>query len=320
MKLVKYTVVAICSLATLAAKPVATPEPDINAQELYNDIVSFYQNSEWRNVITASYYIPKKDKDDFPFAAEVCYFAGVAHFHLDNLEKSNKFFTDFLENYGLPKYFEEAVEFKFHIAEEYEKRAKNAFMVSSKWERAHELYDEVINLLPRHEIAAQSLEHKGNLFLQEKRFDKSIDMFETLLRRFPRHGLAPASYLAIAKVYLTESREEYPEMDYLEQAKNNLKKFHRDFPEHESLKEAEYLYKEMINVYAKDMYESGKFFEKRKKIPSAILYYQSVLQKYPESDYVPLICDKLEKWKNKHSIIDNDLLHAARSQTLAQSS
>jgi outer membrane protein assembly factor BamD (BamD/ComL family) len=39
----------------------------------------------------------------------------------------------------------------------------------------------------------------------------------------------------------------------------------------------------MLEVYAKDLYETAKFYERTKKPKAAIIYYNKIVSKYPDT-------------------------------------
>jgi outer membrane protein assembly factor BamD (BamD/ComL family) len=47
--------------------------------------------------------------------------------------------------------------------------------------------------------------------------------------------------------------------------------------------DAEKDFVEMQEVFAEHLMETGRFFQKTKKVPASIIYYSKVLSKYPDS-------------------------------------
>lgn len=274
-----------------------------NPQEEYNAANVAFQKKKWSAVKLHA----KKVIDlapDSPFVTELNYYMGAAYFHQKDFDQANYYFTQFLKDYSSPKYFEEAIVYKFHIAEEFQKGAKKHLLgyeklpkMTSAWEDAYTLYDEVITTLPRHEVAAKSLFNKATMQRLEEKFSESIETYQTLIRRFPKDPLTPKSYVAIAESYAAESKDLFPDRDFLDQARLNAKKFRRDFPSDERVNEVDKMLGSMQNNYAEDLWESANYFAKKKKMQSCILYYTSIVRKYPESKYAPLALKKISQLK-----------------------
>jgi outer membrane protein assembly factor BamD (BamD/ComL family) len=189
-----------------------------------------------------------------------------------------------------PKFFEEAIQFKFQIADQFHHGARRHVLgweSMPKWlpatEEAIAIYDEVITALPHHDLAAQSLFGKAELLLEDEEYKGSVETYQTLIRRFPKHPLAIESYIGIARVYLIQCQDQYPDQDYLDLAEINVKKFRMSFPSEEKVAEAEKMLLNMKEVYASTLYDTGRFYERTKKPHAAHIYYTRILAKYPET-------------------------------------
>jgi outer membrane protein assembly factor BamD (BamD/ComL family) len=101
---------------------------------------------EWWTVIDCadiiSYNFPTS-----PFAQETSYIMGEAYFKLNQFEYANDCFTAYLNHAASPRHFEEAIEYKFHIAEKFSGGTKKRLFSSPKmpaWVPARE--DSILNL------------------------------------------------------------------------------------------------------------------------------------------------------------------------------
>ena len=131
--------------------------------------------------------------------------------------------------------------------------------------------------------------------IKEEEYKSSVETYQTLIRRFPKHPLAAESYIGVGEVYLIQSQEEYPDQDYLDLAEINLRKFRHDFPGEERLAIAEKLFQDMKEVYASDLYDTGRFYERTKKPQAAYIYYTRIIAKYPETKVSELASKRLSK-------------------------
>ena len=324
MRLIKFLSFAFVSLAALpAALPAAytvkggkliseKEASTLSVQEHYSAALEAYEQKNWRDLIDQS-AIVIKNFPATPFAHEARYYLGVGYFNINEHQLANREFSTYLKKQTTPKYFEEAIKYKFSIAEKFKKGAKKHLMgwrSLPKWVPANEeaiaIYDEVIAALPHHDLGAQALYGKGQLLLREDDFQSSLDAFQTLLRRFPNHPLAPEAYCSIVEVYLSQCQSEYPDPDYLDLAQINVRKFGQDFPLDERLDEAKAKLLEMKEVYATSLYDTGLFFERTKKPQASIIYYSKAVAKYTgtkaaarSKQRLDLVQEKLEKLKKK---------------------
>ncbi len=273
----------------------------MSVQEHYSAAMDAYQKQYWEEAIRQA-IIVVKNFPDTPFARESYYYLGMSYFNLHEYEYANRFLTTYLKKQATPKFFEEVIQCKFKIADEYHHGAKKHVLgweTLPKWVSAREealaIYEEVITALPHHDLAAHALFGKAELLLKEEDYKGSIDTYQTLIRRFPKHPLAAESYIGIERAYLIESQEEYPDQDYLDLAEINLRKFRHDLPGEEKIAVAETMYSEMKEVYASDLYDTGRFYERTKKPNAAYIYYTRILAKYPETKVAELATKRIAK-------------------------
>ena len=121
------------------------------------------------------------------------FYAGVCEYYNREYEFANNALTAYLKCQGQPKHFEEAISFKFAIAESFRDGAKRRFFGYKqlpKWvagrDLALQIYDEVICSLPCHEYAAQSLYSKAYMLWQNQEWRETVEAFQMLIRRFSK--------------------------------------------------------------------------------------------------------------------------------------
>ena len=275
----------------------------LSVQEHYSAVLNAYQNQEWEELVHQS-LILIHNFPTTPFAEEAYFYLGAGYFHLYECELSNKNLTLYLKKHVSPKFFEEAIELKFQIAEQYHHGAKkHVFGLESmpKWlparDEAIAIYEEVITALPHHELAAQALFGKAQLLLKDEEYKASIETYQILIRRFPKHPLSIESFIGVARVYLIQSKERYPDQDYLDLAEINLKKFKFSFPGEERVAEAEGMFLEMKELFASNLYDTGRFYERTKKPHAALIYYNRIIAKYPETKVASIVMKRLQNMK-----------------------
>lgn len=291
---------------TLKTKEVSFKEK--SAYDYYHEISGHFQSKSWDKTILVSKDMLARYKES-PFNSEIFYYLGVAYFYIQDFDLSNFYLGKYLKNETTPKFFEEAIECKFNIAEKfYDGSRKHLFgleklpKVLPAKEDALDIYDEIITALPRHDLTAKALYKKGVLLLDFEDFKPSVESFEILIRRFPKHYLAADAFLGIQAVYLKQSEKEFPDPDILELAHINIHKFSDSFPGETRLEQARKMLAETEDCFAKELFETGSFYERTNKADAAVLYYANILANYPNSSFAAKAkknIDKLEKIKKK---------------------
>lgn len=237
-----------------------------------------------------------------PFGQEAPYQCGETFYKMGQYELANKSFTEYLNQAGNLKHFEEVIHYKFAIAELFRGGLKARLFDSHKFPRwapseeiAIELYDEVITTLPQEEIAAQSLWGKGKLKVVLEEFKDAVEAYQTIIRRFPKHDLAAQAYLEINETYLQQCKTEHLDLDLLDLAEMSFRKFQLAFPREPRLELAQAALTAMQQLYANNLLEVGRYYEKVKKFPASAIYYNKVLSKYPDTEAALQAQAKLDK-------------------------
>jgi TolA-binding protein len=301
------------------AEQVAT----MSVQEHYGLLLEAVQSENWEAVIQQS-TIMVHNFPDSPFYQEAFYFLGLGFFHKEDYDIANQYLSAYLKNQTALQHFREAIELKFQIGEKFchgYKKHIGGIELLPRWmpakSEAIEIYDEVINALPNDDLAAKALFGKGKLVLEEDEYTSSIEIFQTLIRRFPKHALAPDAYVEIARVYLIESKEKYPDADFLDLATLNLKKFRQDFPSDDRLGIAENILADMQEVYAKSFYEIAQFYERTKKPHASVLYYSKIVKAFPNTKTAELSKKRLNVLRPSEKI-NEETIEIGKTQNQEQ--
>lgn len=226
-----------------------------------------------------------------PYAREMEYFIAWGLFKQDKLDQANAAITRYLQGDEMPKYYEECMAMKFNIAQWYS-IPDPLFGVESfpkfatNREYAIDVYDEIIATMPRSDLAARAYYQKGYLLLDGyASFKEAVEVFQTLIRRFPKHEKTPDAYLGIMQTYADQCKLEYPNLDLLDLATINFQKFKKHFPTEPRLEQGEAILQEMKHVLASNLYETARFYERTKKPGAAKLYYNVLLDTYPDTKF-----------------------------------
>lgn len=266
---------------------IAKDEPSV--QSFFDQVVTSFHDEKWEGTIDAAKKIIKEYKSS-ALAKEAYYYLGVAYFQNQDYDLANRYLSKYLKKAASPRFFEEVMEYKYLIAEEFRKGAKKhifSWEKSPTWLPAREdalgIYDEIINTYPHDELAAKSLYGKALLQKYYQDFKEGIDTLQTLLRRFPFHEFAPLAYLEIEDLYLLQCKVENLDPNILELSYVNYQKFCKAFPGEERLDEALEKFNAIKEAFAHNFYETGRFYERTKKKNAATIYYSKVLSKFPET-------------------------------------
>lgn len=255
----------------------------------YNLGCKYYNREDWRKAASeferVIFYFPCSDA-----AAEASYYLAVCYFEMKEYDFANEEFSNYLKASQHPAFFEDAVFYKFCIAEHFKRgKKKRPFKMRylPKWisgqESALVIYDEVVAALPNHELAIQALYSKADLLKNMGEYRNSVEAYQMIIRRFSKNEIVPACYLNIADAYVKQSRLEFQNPDILALAELNVRKFRDDFPRDERVVIAEESVCRIKEMYAKGLCDLGLFYERMNQPDAAAIYFQSSIEEFPDT-------------------------------------
>lgn len=257
--------------------------------EHYGMGMSALQHEDFKEAVR-QFHIASLNFADKPMGQESFYFLGIAYYKLEEYDYANEAFSQYLKCHKEPEYFEEAITYKFSIANHFKCGAKKRFFGwrhMPKWlpcpSYALELYDEVIAAMPCHAVAAEAMFAKATFLWEQGDFDESIAVYQQLIRRFPKNELTPKSYFSISKIYLQRSQHDIQDPDLLALALINQRKFKQEFPRDELVSEVDADVLAIKELFASNLFKTALFYERIDKPHASIVYYKSIIDQYPET-------------------------------------
>lgn len=255
----------------------------------YKQACRYYREGNWRYAADefekVIHFFPASEE-----AIQASYYLGVCFYEMKEYDFANTEFSNYIKAAAQPAFFEEAVAYKFDIAEHFKcgkKRRPFKMRYFPKWISGQSLalviYDEVVVALPNHELAVSALYAKADLLQSMGNYREAVDAYQTLIRRFPRHERVPECYLRIAQAYCLQSAYEFQNPDILAFAELNVRKFRDEFPRDERVEEAEGYVRRIKEMYAKGLCDIGLFYERKGKPDAAAIYYQSSIEEFPDT-------------------------------------
>jgi len=289
MRKTLFLLFASASLFALEEEELVWEDQSSSVTEYNSLLQDAVASKDWWSVIdysdVISYHFPTT-----PFAQETPYLTGYAYYQMEQFELANQALSAYINHSASHSHFEEAIQMKFSIAEAFQNGKKKRLFGSHKmpaWlsakENAIEIYDEVITVVPHSQMAAKSLLGKAKIQTEFEEYKAAAETLSQLIRRFPKNEEAAEGYLEMGRVYLTQVQTTSLDLDILDLANVNLKRFHLAFPREPRLEEADKLFSETEELFAENLFETGKFFERTKKKDASQIYFNKVISKYPST-------------------------------------
>lgn len=296
MRLLLLAIISCSSLVALPRDRVAVLPPaekiipELSVQDYYDKGYQQLQAQDFDDALW-NFKTVIEHFSETPFYLDSLFYAGVSLFHMEHYDLADAYFGRYLNQPGSLTHFEKVFAFKFQIAQRYREGKKRHFggiATLPRWasssRQAIELYDEIAATLPAQELAAQALYSKANFLKDRKEFKESIEAYQLLMKRFPRHPLSAEAYVEVGDIYLTQVHSEHQNPDSIALATLNRQKFQDAFPSDERLATVDRYIHEMREVSARNLFDTGKFYEKKNKPQASKIYYIDTIARFPSTN------------------------------------
>jgi outer membrane protein assembly factor BamD len=261
-----------------------------NAREQLQYAETFEKKGDYKGALREY----KKTLKQFPASAEAAtatFKMGVCYEELDKPDKAFKAYQEVLEKYPSYPDPEEALRRQFGIARDYYLGKRRPFpLIKLRLFKARGAAIEYFNKMV--DLAAELQERKKN-------FDGAIESYQFVVEHYPQTAAAETALFRIAWCHYEKAlRARYDEKSIM-LANTTFKSYVEKYPEGEHVKEARDRLMSLDDKKAKGAFEVGRFYEKKKKFQSALMYYTEVLQRHPLSAWAVKAEERIQAMRKR---------------------
>jgi outer membrane protein assembly factor BamD len=159
-----------------------------------------------------------------------------------------------------------------------------AYFENKKYDSAIQAFERIIFYHPTSEYVDDAQYWLGRSYFENENYLQAAAEFDYLLRNFSNSIFSEEAYLYRAKSYFFNAPSYDRDQTGLMAALSSLNEFLTLYPNSEHTDEIRELILEGRNRLAKKEVENGKLYIKLKKPNAALLYFDYVLETYPETD------------------------------------
>jgi outer membrane assembly lipoprotein YfiO len=251
-------------------------------QEQFEWAMSFYKNADFKRAADEFIRLTKHYPDARE-APEAQYYAGRS------FEELGKYFFAFenyqktVENYPYTKRMEEINEREFKIANILQSQESPKLMdleLSLALDRAITIYDKIVENSPFGPYADRSLFEKAACARKLQRYKEAIEAYDRIIKDYPESDLVPEARYQLAYTRYEASLQPEYDQESTEKALREFKQISENTPVPAISEEARKVIDELKEKKAASMMKIARFYEKRGKPQSALIYYKDIVGKY----------------------------------------
>ena len=155
------------------------------------------------------------------------------------------------------------------------------------WDAAIEGFQGVVVAGPSTDLAPRARWYLAEAHYQRDEHVTSASQFTRFLERYPTHELAPAAALGVCRSIVALSPIVQRDQTDTRRAHISCSAAADDYPDTPEGERAAELADQMWEKLAEKVYVGGEFYFERDLWDSAILYYEDVVENYPNTDAAP---------------------------------
>jgi outer membrane protein assembly factor BamD len=276
--------------------PLATPFLQYKeAEKLFNEKKYKEAYVEFRKLVVN--YADSKE------AADAQYYIGRCLEGMDQPYQAFLQYQKVIESYPNSQRINEIIEREYNIGESFLNKEPKKWLGVSVYDFVDhpsiEIFKKIVDKVPYSPYAAKAQYKMGILLLKLGRYDEARDAFQKVGDNYPdSEWAAPAKYQLAIATFKASGGADY-DSTAIEEATRKLDEFIKNHPDAEISPQATAQLKELRNREAKKNLDIGQFYENQQKYKAAAIYYNIVLDRYSDTDYVDKAIAALDKIKNK---------------------
>ena len=225
------------------------------------------------------------------------------------LEKSgdvNKAFdaySAYLEKYPRGDDFDGVVDAMYKIAKLFLEGQKSKKLlgipVGGSVERSRVMFAEILKRAPYSKLAAVAQFNIGQANERQGKYPEAIAAYQAVVSKYPSDAIADDAQYQIGYVLLAQHREGSNDRASAQKAREAFEDFTARFPDSEKVPQARENIATLEGSSTKGSLDIAKFYEKSKNYKAAVIYYNEVIKRQPDSPESGLAKARIEELKQK---------------------
>jgi outer membrane protein assembly factor BamD len=223
-------------------------------------------------------------------ASEAQYYIGRCYEEMRYPYQAFEAYQKVIDDYPFTQRTDEIVKRQFEIGNSLYEGEKTKFLglrFKAIPEQIIDVYKKVVMNSPYSEYAPVAQLRIGELYKKIEFYNEARDAFQKILDDYPDSSVIQEAKFQLALTAAVASSGSSYDQSFAKQAQKEFEEFKRQHPDSELVKSAEKEKKEIIEKRAVHYMQNARFYERIGKRDSALIYYNKVIDEFPESSVAP---------------------------------
>jgi len=272
-------------------------------KEQFDWAMSFYESKDY-NRAAVEFEKLTKHYEYSEYASKAQYYVGLCY------ENMGKFYTAFqnyqkaIDNFPHIENIDEIIAREFNIGNIYASKSNPKVLgtdIMTSLDRAIEIYKKVVDNAPYGRLADEAQFRMGEGLKRSERYDEAIQAFQKLVEDYPASKFADKARYEVAYCAYKASLKPAYDVGPTDKAIKVFEDFIQTNRDGELSKEADKTIQRLRDKAAEKSLITAKFYEAQKHYDSAIVYYQDIVNRFPDCSFVNEARAKVEELKKKRT-------------------
>ena len=261
--------------------------------------MSFYNAKDFQRAATEFEKLAKQYEFS-EYASKAQYYVGLCYEDMNKYYLAYQNYQKAIDNFPHIANTEEILAREFTIANLYLSKPGPKVLgtdIMAPLDRAVEIFRKIVENAPYGKFAEESQFKLGEALKKSERYEEAVQAFHKIVEDYPKSKLATqAMYEESHCAYKASLKPAY-DAAATDNAIKTFEKFVYKNKDSDLAKNADTTMKRLKDNVSEKSFSAAEFYEARGKTRAAIIYYQDVIDTYPDSAFVSKARAKIEALK-----------------------
>jgi outer membrane protein assembly factor BamD len=222
-----------------------------------------------------------------PNAPEAQYRYAAMLYKAFDFQRSFKEFQSCIDRYPDNEHFSDILKYQYDIACLFlagERQKVWKIPTLPSMDKTVEMFEQVIKNGPYSPYAAMSQLKIGFARENQHKWDAAVKAYQDVIRKYPKSDLADDAQFQIGYAWMLAARQAEYDQTATNKAITAFEDYITRYPKSEKIEQARENIQKLRAEQCLGLMRVAEFYDAQRKTESALIYYNSVVQKYPGSD------------------------------------
>ena len=270
-------------------------------KEQFDWAMSFYDAKDYQRA-ASEFERLTKHYEYSEYASRAQYHVGLCYENMGKFYIAFQNYQKAIDNFPHIENIDEIIAREFNIGKLYADKDNPKIFgtdIMTSLDRAIEIYKKVVDNAPYGKLADEAQFNMAEALKGSERYDEAILAYQKIIDDYPASSFRERAQYEVAYCAYRASLKPAYDVGPTDKAIEAFEEFARSSRSEELSKEAGETIRRLKDKAAVKSLLTARFYESQKHYSSAIVYYQDILDRFPESSFADEARAKIDELKKK---------------------